>query len=112
MTEIFQPKKLWCQKGEADAEILTNGQIGYASEVCGACEYYTSFELEVNAEGTTIEKGMTPVRLVQLIQQTEDGPQITECTPSDAQVRELIDPIRSPLKFPILEKLMRSTSGV
>ena len=90
--EIYKPTRIWCEKGDAEAEIMSDGRHGYASVVCPACYFYTDIELNVHSEGTSIEQGRTAARLGQTIEVGPGGLGVTDCTPLSEEVAKDIDP--------------------
>ncbi len=90
--EIYKPTRIYCNKGDATAEILSDGKNGYATDVCPTCYFYTNMELDVYSEGTSIERGQTPARLGQTIREGQDGPFVVDCTPLSQEVARDIDP--------------------
>jgi len=110
MKETFKPARIWCTKGEGEADIYMSldGTRGYVSEVCVLCYFYTNWQLDVHTQGTPIAKGVATERLVQTIQQTPSGPVIIECTPP---VKEVADDIDSPVIKEMGETISRALRG-
>jgi len=91
--EIYKPTRIYCEKGDAEAEIMSDGKSGYASNVCPTCYFYTNMELDVHSKGTSIERGKTVARLGQTIEDSPDGPVVVDCTPLSEEVAKDIDPV-------------------